>query len=109
MDSGTWSVIGTNFDPDDETANFGTRRALEAEGRLFDVFTYATIDPRVCGILFNKDKSLQLSRGDICVANFLPPPPLNGAGLDQGWANPEKFSVNPENTDNYFWKMYMYI
>ena len=47
MDSGTWSVIGTNFDPDDETANFGTRRALEAEGKLFDVFTYATIDPKV--------------------------------------------------------------
>ena len=52
MDSGTWSVIGTNFDPDEETANFGTRHALEADGRLFDVFTYATIDPKVrLGIL----------------------------------------------------------
>jgi hypothetical protein len=48
MDSGIWSVIGTNFDPDDETANFGTRHALEADGRLFDVFTYATVDPKVC-------------------------------------------------------------
>jgi hypothetical protein len=47
MDSGTWSVIGTNFDPDEETANFGTRHALEADGTLFDVFTYATIDPKV--------------------------------------------------------------
>ena len=24
----------------------------------------------------------------------------------QGWANSEKFSANPENTDNYFWKMF---
>ena len=22
--------------------------------------------------------------------------------IEQAWANPEKFSVNPENTDNYF-------
>ena len=42
-----WSEISTNFDPDEETANFGTRYALEADGKLFDVFTYATIEPKV--------------------------------------------------------------
>jgi hypothetical protein len=47
MDLGVWSCIRTNFDPDDETANFGTRNAMEAEGRLYDVYTYATIDPTV--------------------------------------------------------------
>ena len=30
-------------------------------------------------------------------------------GSDQAWANPEKFSGNPENTDNYFWEIYTYI
>ena len=47
MDSGLWSQVGTNFDPDEETRNFGTRHALEAEGKLFDVFTYATVEPKV--------------------------------------------------------------
>ena len=42
-----WSQISTDFDPDEETANFGTRHALEADGKLFDVFTYATIEPKV--------------------------------------------------------------
>ena len=27
----------------------------------------------------------------------------------QAWANTEKFSANPENTDNYFWKMFTNI
>ena len=30
-------------------------------------------------------------------------------GSEQAWANPEKFSANPENTDNYFWKMFTNI
>ena len=42
-----WSEISTDFDPDEETVNFGTRYALEADGKLFDVFTYATIEPKV--------------------------------------------------------------
>ena len=42
-----WSQISTDFDPDEETANFGTRHAMEADGKLFDVFTYATIEPKV--------------------------------------------------------------
>ena len=41
-----WSKIVTNFDPDEETANFGTRYAIEASGKIFDVFTYATISPK---------------------------------------------------------------
>ena len=31
------------------------------------------------------------------------------AGRNQAWANPEKFSANPENTDNYFWKTFTNI
>ena len=42
-----WSHIDTDFDPEEETANFGTRYALENDGKLFDVFTYATIEPKV--------------------------------------------------------------
>ncbi len=42
-----WSRIGTDYDTDEETANFGTRYAFEAEGLLFDVFTYVTVCPQV--------------------------------------------------------------
>ena len=42
-----WSRISTDFDQDEETANFGTRYAIETDGKLFDVFTYATIEPKV--------------------------------------------------------------
>ena len=42
-----WSKIVTNFDPDEETANFGTRHAVEASGKIFDVFTHATITPKL--------------------------------------------------------------
>ena len=41
-----WCQIVDQFDPDEETANFGTRHAFEAPGNLFDVFTLATIQPR---------------------------------------------------------------
>ena len=56
-----WNEIATDFDPEEETANFGTRRALEADGNLYEVrnsrqaevrqilplqvTTLATIDP----------------------------------------------------------------
>ena len=26
-------------------------------------------------------------------------------GRDQAWVNPENFSANPKNLDNYFWKI----
>ena len=32
-----WNEIATDFDPEEETANFGTRRALEADGILYEV------------------------------------------------------------------------
>ena len=32
-----WNEIATDFDPEEETANFGTRRALEADGNLHEV------------------------------------------------------------------------
>ena len=30
-------VLSTDFDPDEETANFGTRHALESEGNIYEV------------------------------------------------------------------------
>ncbi len=41
-----WTNICTDFDPDEETKNFGTRNALELGGKIFDVFTQATVSPR---------------------------------------------------------------
>merc|ERR1719376_746642 len=41
-----WDEICDQFDPDEETANFGTRHAFEAAGNLFDVFTLATVHPK---------------------------------------------------------------
>ena len=32
-----------------------------------------------------------------------------GFSLNQAWANPEKFSANPEYTDDYFWKTFTNI
>lgn len=62
---GVWSVVGTNFDPDEETANFGTRHALEADGRLFDVFTHATIDPTVCSSFNCRVRSSLIGRSGL--------------------------------------------
>ena len=42
-----WSEICDAFDPDQETKNFGTRHAFEAVGNVFDVFTLATLQPKV--------------------------------------------------------------
>eukprot|EP00095_Tigriopus_kingsejongensis_P006550 maker-scaffold515_size150689-snap-gene-0.33 protein:Tk06550 transcript:maker-scaffold515_size150689-snap-gene-0.33-mRNA-1 annotation:"kinetochore-associated protein 1" len=43
-----WSVLCTDFDPEEETANFGvTRAALQAKGgELYDVVTFATLEPK---------------------------------------------------------------
>ena len=32
-----WTEISTDFDPEEETANFGTRHALEADGSIYEV------------------------------------------------------------------------
>ena len=40
-----WNEINTDFDPEEETANFGTRHALEAEGNLYEV-GYLSFDIR---------------------------------------------------------------
>ena len=32
-----WTEVTTDFDPEEETANFGTRHALEADGNLYEV------------------------------------------------------------------------
>ena len=56
-----WNDINVDFDPEEETANFGTRHALEADGNLYEVcslglnmylislyiqvVTFATIEP----------------------------------------------------------------
>ena len=33
----TWNEINTDFDPEEETANFGTRNALETDGNIYEV------------------------------------------------------------------------
>ena len=35
--TGLWTEILTDFDPDEETANFGTRVSLVTEGSLYEV------------------------------------------------------------------------
>ncbi len=35
--SGLWTEILTDFDPEEETANFGTRLSLVKEGSLYEV------------------------------------------------------------------------
>ena len=40
-----WNEVSTDFDPEEETANFGTRHALETGGSLYEVVTLATIEP----------------------------------------------------------------
>ena len=37
--SGLWTEILTDFDPEEETANFGTRLSLVTEGSLYEVHT----------------------------------------------------------------------
>ena len=32
-----WNEVSTDFDPDEETANFGTRHALESGDSLYEV------------------------------------------------------------------------
>lgn len=48
-----WSVLCTDFDPEEETANFGvTRAALQSRGgELYDVVTFATLEPKVIFLL----------------------------------------------------------
>ena len=41
-----WNEIATDFDPEEETANFGTRKALEADGNLYEVKNYNHIGLR---------------------------------------------------------------
>ena len=46
--SSIWNGLSTDFDPEDETANFGTRLAVEDKGgHLYDVITFAICQPEV--------------------------------------------------------------
>ncbi len=48
LTSTVWTRLVTDFDPDEETANFGTRLALhDREGAVYDVVTWATVEPNV--------------------------------------------------------------
>jgi hypothetical protein len=42
-----WSRLSTDFDPDEETANFGTRLSVLSAKQLYDVVTFATIENTV--------------------------------------------------------------
>lgn len=39
-----WDVINTEWDPDQETVNFGTRQCVVVDSALFDVVTLATVE-----------------------------------------------------------------
>ncbi len=39
-----WNVINTEWDPDQETVNFGTRQCVVVDAALFDVVTLATVE-----------------------------------------------------------------
>lgn len=37
VEKAIWNEVSTDFDPEEETANFGTRHALETGGNLYEV------------------------------------------------------------------------
>lgn len=39
-----WNIINTEWDPDQETVNFGTRQCVVVDSALFDVVTLATVE-----------------------------------------------------------------
>ena len=39
-----WNVINTEWDPDQETVNFGTRQFVQDGSALYDVVTLATVE-----------------------------------------------------------------
>jgi len=39
-----WDVINTEWDPDQETVNFGTRQFVQDGSALYDVVTLATVE-----------------------------------------------------------------
>jgi hypothetical protein len=39
-----WNVINTEWDPDQETVNFGTRQCVVVDSAIFDVVTLATVE-----------------------------------------------------------------
>ncbi|EFX79172.1 hypothetical protein DAPPUDRAFT_304960 [Daphnia pulex] len=58
-----WNVINTEWDPDQETVNFGTRQCVVVDSAIFDVVTLATVEctnpgtksePRVNGSMWEQ-------------------------------------------------------
>ena len=51
----TWDIINTEWDPDQETVNFGTRQFVVVDSAIYDVVTLATIESQglVISQLFN--------------------------------------------------------
>ena len=39
-----WNEVSTDFDPDEETANFGTRHALESGNNLYEVILIKNLE-----------------------------------------------------------------
>jgi len=65
-----WNVINTEWDPDQETVNFGTRQCVVVDAALFDVVTLDTVDctnpvsnDQVFIILFSNCKFFKYFRG----------------------------------------------
>ena len=61
-----WNEVSTDFDPEEETANFGTRHALETGDNLYEVVTLATVEPS--GVVMNLPRVRAVSTGQQVVA-----------------------------------------
>ena len=48
-----WNEVSTDFDPDEETANFGTRHALESGDSLYEVTMFYS-HYFCCNIIFRR-------------------------------------------------------
>ena len=53
-----WTNFTTDFNQDEETANFGTRLAVEAKGNLYDVVTFALFEPSEVKLIFSQTSEL---------------------------------------------------
>ena len=49
-----WNTINTEWDPDQETVNFGTRQFVVVDSALYDVVTLATIESKKTVILLSR-------------------------------------------------------
>ena len=59
-----WNVINTEWDPEQETVNFGTRQFVVVDSALYDVVTLATVECKetvCCFLMFKSNMILILN------------------------------------------------